>query len=539
MSLEALGRRLARSAARTGEGPARPLWWLAHRVLIGIVARWITAGSAGCRVYLKGGFGFGRPVYGLSDVDAIVIAPGAASRARVERRWESLSERYRTLGQLFQLWTYTGTEIEALEHGSYLTFERGGVLLGPGRPQDLMALAQRPGLYGARRDWRALGRPRRPPPPAGDRPAHETFAWLELRFIWTHAFLLSVDRAGVGAPYTAYKLIADTARIWLWLRFGERSYARERAIARALELMPEDREQVRRALEVKDRSWPAPAAALAQVLPYLVELSARIAGQLELSAAAASATEVRLAWHGPEELLLDEGTAAAAPGARRLVPLADWRARALPGLLDLALADQPGSLEDVDTVAALARASREDYFPVLRRGPLLILPTTEVWARGKLRGIECQSSDPVSLALLAGEEVARFPELPGWSADDCARRAVAEHRGWLSLSDETRAEDLPLWMSPPYHPELVELCGLLGAARAALFCESLAAGAPELTLTAAAVARRLSERDEGARAVAEAAMAELERCRPRRAAPDKATIAALLEVVMSLPAYAP
>jgi hypothetical protein len=37
------------------------------------VALWVTAGLKRSRTYLKGGFGFGEPVYGLADVDMIVV----------------------------------------------------------------------------------------------------------------------------------------------------------------------------------------------------------------------------------------------------------------------------------------------------------------------------------------------------------------------------------------------------------------------------------------------------------------------------------
>ena len=236
---------------------------------------------------------------------------------------------------------------------------------------------------------------------------------------------------------------------------------------------------------------------------------------------------------------VDRARELAVPGAQPLVPLADWRARAFPGLLDVLLAPAPGDPADPEDLAALARAGDEDVFPALRHGDLLVFPTTEVWARGKLRGIECPLTDPVSFALLEGRPVARFPELPGWSASDSARRAVAEHRAWLAAGNEARAERLPHWMSPPYHPELVELCGSLNAARAALFAESVERGTPELALTADAVASRWAEVDPASGGIAAAACHELACCRPDRSVPDPRIVHEVRRAVEALPAYRP
>lgn len=541
-----LGRVLQRLALRTGRGPLGPLWWLAHRAVIWAVARWVTAGSNGCEVYLKGGFGFGRPVYGLSDIDAIVVTE---SRARVEARWRRLTLRFPTLAELFQLWVYERDHVSMLDRDSYLTFglgERGTghpAFFGDRRPHDPMAVLHRPGLYGPRRDWSRLGSRKRPPPPVRDRCAREIFAWLELRFIWAHAFMLSADRTSASAAYTCQKLVADPARIWLWLEFGEQAHAREEVLARALQRMPDEEETLRFALELGRQLSRRPEPPLAEVLPFLARTSSMIARRLAASAAEAATTQVKLVWGGPDELLLDEdgvqrARALGLEGRRSLLPLADWRARALPGLIDLALAVTPGDPSDLDRVAALAHAGGEDFFPALRDDQLLVLPSTEVWHRGKLRGVECQTTDPVSIALVEGIAAAAFPDLPGWSAEDCARRALAEHHSWLTIGTERRAHELPYWMTAPYHPELVELGGLFTAARAALFADSLRSGAPELQLTAAAIVRRMADYGSAARTAAEAGYEALSACRPRRGSPDAAAARGLRDAVSALAPYA-
>lgn len=171
MTLEVLARRLQRLAVRTGDGPLRPVWALGHRAVISFVARRVTRDIPGCAFYLKGGFGFGRPVYGLSDVDTIVVAPDRTARRRVEARWSSLCERSPTLAALFQLWPYDRDAVARLELSDHLTIglrptgEDAGAYFGDTRIHDPMALLERPGMYGAGRDWRRLGARRRPPDP--------------------------------------------------------------------------------------------------------------------------------------------------------------------------------------------------------------------------------------------------------------------------------------------------------------------------------------------------------------------------------------
>ena len=110
MRLEPLVLRLQPLVVRTGTGPLRPLWALGHFVVIRAVARRLTAGVPRARVYLKGGFGFGRPFYGLSDVDMAIVFPdedgtglsdASDAAARARERWTELKARYPPLARLF------------------------------------------------------------------------------------------------------------------------------------------------------------------------------------------------------------------------------------------------------------------------------------------------------------------------------------------------------------------------------------------------------------------------------------------------------
>jgi hypothetical protein len=145
-----------------------------------------------------------------------------------------------------------------------------------------------------------------------------------------------------------------------------------------------------------------------------------------------------------------------------------------------------------------------------------------------LRGVQSPVTDPVSFAVHDGAAEARFPAAPGWSAADCAARAVNEHRAWLSrraagVGDTRSTRALAL---------------LLTAARAASFAESLAAGEGRLALTVTAAAAELERSVPPSGDIASAAVAELAACLREDRAPDPAVVDGLEAVVAGLPAYA-
>ena len=530
--------RLQSLAVRTEAGPLRPLWATGHAAVIRGVARRLTAGLPGTHVYLKGGFGFGRPVYGLSDVDMVVVTPDAASAAGsqdpatvVRERWRALSERYPFLAELFndsEVFVYRAGDAALLRDDSYLTFGRKdgpmrddrAAFLGRDAPEDPMALLDHPGLFGAQRDWRAVGAPRRPPAPAG--PEQRAIdAWLELRFIWGYAFRTCLDPARASAPYTCLKLVADSARVWLWLAHGEQLFDRTEVLERALQLVPEEEAALSRALDLRHRLRHAPDPPLAETLPFLVRMSSRVARELTRRGEPAERTNVELHFKRADGAL----------------PLVDWRARAIPGRLDAEFSVWPGDPGDPGAIVAAAAASTDSTFPALRAGPLLVFPIAEIWHRGRLRAVECEVTDPVSFALHAGKQSAVFPNLPGWSAEDSARRAVTEHRAWLALNPTVDSSRLPYWVDAVRDPSLAVVHGLFSAARCALFAESLAAGAAELSLTPTAIASQLADHRPEARAVVAAACGQLLQARAGGPAPSAGTVSALLEVVCDLAPY--
>jgi hypothetical protein len=246
-------------------------------------------------------------------------------------------------------------------------------------------------------------------------------------------------------------------------------------------------------------------------MPYLVRLSQRIAARLGEEVAPSGVTRVELLGAG------------AAP-----LPLADWRAVVWSSLPDETFVPVPGDPADAAAIRC-ALAPEIGPYNVLATDSLLVLPATN--RDNRLRGVQCDITDPVSFAVCAGRETAFFPNVAGWSARDWARRAVAEHRAWLD--DQRDGAELTIrewsYREARRAPAGLRALGrLLTAARAALFLESLDANAPVLPLTAAVTARLLDADD---------VYAEYATARADGRAPEPDATAALREAVFHLPAY--
>jgi hypothetical protein len=340
-------------------------------------------------------------------------------------------------------------------------------------------LSLRPGLYGATADWRRIAGPERRPhlePPSGsDRWAP---AWLELQCWWRYAFWACREADTWRAVDLCIKLVAEPARTFLWIEHGVRCGSRREALERALALLPEEEPVLELALHHLRTLPHIREAPLASTLGYLVRVSQRLAERLEVDAAKAGATTVRLLL-GRDEQLTTGGP----------LPLVDWRARVYPSCPDeylLPLAGEPTSPADLGEAARCDTEAGPR--PALLTSGLLVLPTfdleTRPLIRGALRAVQSAGTDPVTFALLAHEQAASFPQIPGLSARDSALRAAASHEAWL---EHTLAAASPLGRSGRGM--------LLSSARAAIFVESLCEGDPELPLTVEAIVEGLSARE--------------------------------------------
>jgi hypothetical protein len=296
-------------------------------------------------------------------------------------------------------------------------------------------MTERPGPWGPEADWRLLdGKERRPARPEPGRNERLVAAWTELQFLWLQAFKACSAPSAPWAPYTCLKLIAEPARIWLWLADGERVRGRGEVLERALRRMPEEEDALRLALALSERLPEVRHAPLSDALSPMLRMSARLARLLREEVEDAGTTEVCLRWNRSRGLVLPAGAAervarlADPDGAFDVLPLVDWRARVCSSPPDEGFAFIPGNPGHPGNLAAAALSGDGAVYPALRADGLLILPSLK---KARLRSIQCYPTDPVSFSLAAGEDHAPFPNMRGWSAQDSARRAVAEHLGWL------------------------------------------------------------------------------------------------------------
>jgi hypothetical protein len=515
---------LARLMLRTGQTRAgAALWSAAHRAAIRLVARYVLRGQPGSAVYLKGGFGFGRPVYGLSDIDMIVVVPAdpgrpGTSRAGVRARFSRLCRVFPPLSALFEFWVYERPELERVLDASYL--------VSPVSAADEMELRDHPGLFGPSRDWRRLGSPpTRRPEPVRDVDERRLNAWLELQFWWRQAFRAVVSSERPHVPFLCVKLVAEAARVWLWLTRGEQVFGQLPALSRALAILPEEEQTIRLMTELYRKLPQAPDPPLVDALPCLVRLSTRIAAQLERELQENGATSVRLERSGLPLVLQPDADArlcSVAGHALDLLPLCDWRARTLPEAPDEAFALVSGDPGDPDRLSSAAQAGRTGPYPAFRVDGLLLLPTSN-WKGSRFRAVQCRATDPVSFAVAERRAEAAFPNVPGLSASASASRSVAEHRIMLrERGQEQGGRELGL---------------LLSAARAALFQQSLEEGDASLALTCADVAEALAARGNGAHALADEAVQSLRAYRADRVPPPPRLVGELRRLVERLPAY--
>ncbi len=540
-----------RAALRTGDGPLRPFWAAAYATIARATTIYLRRGLPDAAVYVRGSFAAGDAVYGPADIDLVAVVPpeprrAGRARARTHRRWRRLIGRLPWLEPIVQVRVY---ETDELAHavGTTTLTEPDPLQRRLRRDRDAgnepsplyadeAALRRRPGLGPVAAGWRRLGGPDLRPAPASA-PRHLA-AWLELAWWWRLCYEACLEPGRLHVPYLCLKLITQPARLRLWLEHGELRSGHEEVLARALATMPDEEEALRGAMRLRRELPRSPRPPLAEAAAFLLRTSERVA-ELLLRDAAGFGTPVRLLGSGEavpatSAARLSLAGMESAFGRARLLPLADWRARtSLPlwrgACVDPAPADQvlavlAGDAGDPPTLSALARAGTPTLRPAICSNGILLLPSAGYfdWIH---RGVQFPASDPVSFALLAGERSALFPDLPGWSASDCARRAVAAHRIWLhqQRSHECR--------------EGIELGLLLGAVRAALFEQSVERGRPWLALSLTEAATQLARERAGSAALLEEASGAQRAWCERGESPQPQTVLALRRLVERLPAY--
>ncbi len=525
-----------RLVLRTSRSPLRHLWRGVYAIVAHGVAILVT--PRGGTAYVAGSVAAGEPVYGLSDIDLVVVAPDALG-ARSAARRGSLVRGLPVLRRLIpHLWTYSERELRSVTTTSGLLHgvaEGRAVFLGPDAPGDTMGLLDRPGLAPPAEEWRRL-RGFWTAPESSRRPDEKRLvAWLELQYRWRWAFLVVADPPGVRPASQMSALVAAAARVWLYLAHDQHLSGGRAPLARAAHLLPDERSSLELALRLRDEIRESPPFAVTELWACFARLTARTGDHLSAELEVADRTLVGLAGR------TDGGAG---------LPLLDWRGLAVPRVRSAsdgsspAVEDrfhlEPGNPADPAAVACAAARTSGGRRVTLRSGELLVRPTSEVWTAGRMRGLEIPDSDPVSFALLARQSAAAFPDVPGWSISDRARRAVAEHRGWLAVGDDRPARG-PRWVGRVPHPAAAgpaSLGFLMSAARAALLLESLERGIPRLPLDFEAVVDALSDRGAAAEEAGRGALTALRAFTDSGHAPTSEHVHRLLGVVRGLPAYA-
>ena len=552
---------LSRMMLRTSGTPLRVVWGLAYssvmRAAVAILRREYREAS----IYLKGSFASGEEVYGISDFDLVVVLPAddvaqGSTQLTAREYWKQLRRRFPLFGLVVQhCWFYEEDDLrESLSdscftHGLALDDDNDSddraVFLGPNPLYDHMSLQTHPSLYGPRNEWRNLGRmDRLPRTLPRDPQSRRLTGWLDLQYWWRYAFQACVEPTRDHVPLLCVKLLAEPMRLWLWVERGEQVATREAALRRGLTELPEEREIFELGLSLLKALPNSPRPPLPEVIAALLRQTERLAAHMSTEADEAGWVDVKLTGCEQLHVTREVGERMHALQARGesvdLLPLADWRARAVPALPDESMILAQATEVSPALLAAMANADHGDAISALRYNSMLVMPTLNS-ERGTLRAVQCQASDPVSIALADGQQIARFPELAGWSALHCARRAIAEHRGWLTAAG---------WSYPPHgwvgvqsaksSPHTRTMGLLFSAARAALFIESIDEGRPELAVTIAGVAERLISRDSSCSNVVSSALEEYRASRSGKLdkCNDPRSVAAMLEVVCNLPSYA-
>ena len=512
---------------------------LAYRGVVRALARLVAPGRLEAATYLRGSHAHDDAVPGLSDFDLAIVTRSAMDAERARRRWRRLAEHVPGLARAVHLAVYDQASLEVAAAASTLTASRP-VHLPPAAVDDEAGLLVRPGLRGPWGDWRlATGPERRPPAAAPDADERRIAGWLELQFCWRGAFWGCTRPQSPMLARLCVKLVADPARIWLWLAHGERVTNRRAALQRARSLLPEEEQALSSTLALERALPDSPGPPLGEALAALVRLSDRIARHVAADGVQAGTERVRLVGAGAGLALAPyplDGLGNLLGHEPRLLPLADWRALAWPLFPDDAFC--PTELDPRDPKllgAAVAVGGGYGPYPSMRGEEVMVLA-----GPGILRAVQCPATDPVSFALVDGADHAVFSELAGWSARDSARRAVAEHRAWLGSDHDVRVPPIRAWQLAQDRTTAAEwdvLGWLLSAARAGLFWESLHSGDPQLAVTVAGAATALDARSGGA--VGEEAVAAYRQCRAEGGSrPPRRVVSGLREAVLRLPAFA-
>lgn len=529
--------RLQRVVLAADRGPGRLLLGYAYEAVARGYAAYLCRREDGAAAYLRGTMASAEALHGLTDVDVVIVLapdPSGEARKRVRARGRRIGALRFSPARVMDAWpmVYDEPGLAQVAFSSAFTHGLGcgsTAYLGDGADRDRIRTLERPELHGPA-GWRRLAGPdRRPEPAPVDAHSRRIACWLELQNWWRWAVQACLEPELPRSAYVCFKVIAEAARIWLWLTQGAVTASRVQVLACAQALLPAESDAFERAQRLHSQLWRTRRAPLDELLPAFVRLSNVIATELMRQVATDAGTDVRLLGGAEQELLLPhggiptEGVPGADDAAPLLLPLLDWRGLVIPAEPDEAFSLLPGNPGDPSMVAAVASALGRGPYLSLSADRLMVRPTP-MGGRGRLRAIQCELSDPVSFALARGQTTARFANVPGWSIGDTALRALAEHRVLLAQALRERPG--------------TALGRLITAARAALLWESLREGDPQLPPTAGATLELLATRDPHCAAAADSAAQAYRDFARHWKQPSEDVLLGLRATVLALPAYA-
>ena len=497
LMLDWLVKVVRRAMLRTEQTAVRPLWRMLYEVAIRLSAAYLRRGRPGAAAYVRRSLGAGDPVVGLSDIDLVIVIPedgrgAGVARDEVSLRSRRMRARLGLLGQAIEVGAYEDADLERAVAATPAHLEQ---TVRPRPLTDYYGLTIRPGVHAPAADWRLVAGPDRRPAPTRAGPGYRRLAaWLELQYWWRQVSEACSQPERPDSAYLCFKVVAESARAWLWLAHAEQVARPRDALVRTAELVPEEADSMHLFLDLRAGLHRSPPAPLRETLGALCRISRRAADELDEHARAEGHTPVQLVGMGQSRL-----------------PLCDWRALVSPPSPEESLAIVAGDPGDPRALAAAVALDRDYDYPALTAGDLFVLAGRKQ-RRTWFRTVQCEVTDPVSFALLEEAEQARFPRLEGLSAVDTASLAVAQHAHRLIPQPDGNSDALGT---------------LFTAARAGLFHDSLAEGAAVLPVTLEGTATLLAERYPAARGAAEAG-----------AAGDRAAIGPLARHVSRLPAYA-
>lgn len=497
--------------ARGRHGLLGAAWGVLSRISILLAAAIVRARDRSVSVYLRGSTAHGDSLAGLSDLDLVAIAP-EGSYERTRRAWKAVCRRV-PLHRLVWVAVWRAADREPAPRHTAYTYRAP---TDGHAPSSAMAPALiRPDLYGAGTGWKLVsGRDVRPHAVTWDEGERGIVAWGELQLWWRFVFRTAFgERAVDHLDYPWLKVIAEHARVLLWLDHSIVLRSRPAVLATAVQLYPGD-EVLRRAWRDWDTGYSPRSLDVPEILAWALAAVKTVADKLGENPDG-PATSVKLEGEDSSEQVLPMPAS-----DEQVLPLADWHARVLVRPFEEGLVATPGEPTDLGVLARCARDADKSLHRAIEYEGLLIAPVAE-YGRAIYRSIQCPVSDPVSFALLRGESAATFPGKRGWSAADCAQRAVDEHTLWLSSS-------------PAPAPSLRTLGRLLNAVRAASFASSVMSSNATLPLNRMAAAENPPE---GVSSIEEAVGAYAAGVREGTAVPHDLVVK-LRGEVLRLPAFA-